>query len=64
MRNFIQRHLVTAWIVTLLLTMYVWSVCGEMISHPNSIAVTAGIVLAYFWGYFVVGKLVKFTINK
>jgi len=64
MKNFIQKHLVISWIITLLLSMYVWSLSGELISYPNSFAVVAGLALAFCWGYFVVGNLVKFTINK
>jgi hypothetical protein len=44
--------------------MYVWSLSGELISYPNSFAVVAGLALAFFWGYFVIANLVKFTINK
>ena len=64
MKNFIQKHLVISWIITLLLTVYVWSLSGEMISYPNNFAVVAGLALLFFWGYFVIAKLVKFTINK
>jgi len=64
MKNFIQKHLVISWIITLLLSMYVWSLSADMISYPNSFAVVAGLALAFCWGYFVVGNLVKFTINK
>jgi hypothetical protein len=44
--------------------MYVWSLGGELISYPNDFAVIAGLALAFFWGYFVIGNLVKFTIDK
>lgn len=64
MINFIKRHLVIAWIITILATHFVWSWCGEMISYPNSFAVVAGLILAFCWGYFVLANLVKFTMNK
>lgn len=64
MINFIKRHLVIAWIVTIISTHFVCSWCGEMISYPNNFAVVAGLVLAFCWGYFVLANLVKFTINK
>lgn len=64
MINFIKRHLVIAWIVTIISTMYVWSWGAELTSYPNSFAVIAGLALMFFWGYFVLANLVKFTINK